>query len=235
MDTLFHSFSFPLAEVLPSIDEAAEYLHLTGQEEHPGFIFMKEKMEELAHTNLYAKGGYRLFTTEQLDIHSGTMILMHRKLYLNRQVTAYLKGATYVALFECTAGAVFSEQYREYNAQGDILEAYIADALGSLTVEKAMDKIQEKLRDEMTNYQLKISTRYSPGYCNWPLTEQQTLFELVGDNPTGITLSDSCLMYPTKSVSGIIGIGPDMKAREYGCVTCSNKNCIYRRIVQNDK
>ena len=59
--------------------------------------------------------------------------------------------------------------------------------------------------------------------------------KLVGNNPTGITLSDSCLMYPTKSVSGIIGIGPRMRRLEYGCPACDNKGCVYRRIVQGDK
>ena len=111
----------------------------------------------------------------------------------------------------------------------------ITDALGSLTVENAMDKIQSRLADDMLADGLHISNRYSPGYCNWPLREQKTLFELIGNNPTGITLSDSCLMYPTKSVSGIIGIGPRMRRLEYGCPACDNKGCVYRRIVQGDK
>ncbi len=79
---------------------------------------------------------------------------------------------------------------------------------------------------------LKITNRYSPGYCNWPLKDQRPLFAFVGENPTGIALSESCLMHPIKSVSGVIGIGTKARRRAYGCVICQNKTCIYRRLVQ---
>ena len=54
----------------------------------------------------------------------------------------------------------------------------------------------------------------------------------MGENPTGIALSESCLMHPIKSVSGVIGIGTTARRRAYGCVICQNKTCIYRRLVQ---
>ena len=119
----------------------------------------------------------------------------------------------------------------QLNEQGDIMEAYILDAIGSLTVENAMDKIQEQLKLEMTANGMKISNRYSPGYCNWHLSDQKPLFELIGENSTNIQLSDSCLMTPRKSVSGIIGIGKHLKHHQYGCAVCNNTTCIYRKIL----
>lgn len=230
----FTTFRYPLSDVLPTVGQAAEYLHL-DDEEHPGYVFLVEKLTELAASDLQAVGGYRRFAVDWLGIREGIIRLGGTDLTLDRQVAGYMRGATEAALFLCTAGEVFSTQYRSYNKTGDYLEAYITDAIGSLTVENAMDRVQDNLRTAVRAQAEGITTRYSPGYCNWRLTEQQTLFGLVGENPTGITLSDSCLMYPTKSVSGIIGIGKDVRARAYGCQTCSNKNCIYRRIVQNEK
>jgi cobalamin-dependent methionine synthase I len=115
------------------------------------------------------------------------------------------------------------------------MEAYILDAIGSLTVEKAMDKIQENLIVEMSAGSMKISNRYSPGYCNWHLSGQKSLFGLIDENPTGIQINDSCLMTPRKSISGIIGIGKDLKHHEYGCAVCNNATCIYRRILHSAK
>ena len=153
------------------------------------------------------------------------------ELNLGRQLCGYIKEATQVALFLCTAGEDFTRMTTQLNEQGDIMEAYILDAIGSLTVEKAMGKIQESLKNEVQKQQMKISNRYSPGYCNWPLSDQTALFELIGENPTGIELSDSCLMTPRKSISGIIGIGKHLKHHKYGCEICTNSSCIYRKIL----
>ena len=105
----------------------------------------------------------------------------------------------------------------------------------SLAVEKAMDCIHAALGEEQAERGLKITNRYSPGYCNWPLSDQQSLFAFVGENPTGIELSPSCLMHPIKSVSGIIGIGKEARRRAYGCVVCQNKTCIYRKLVAREQ
>lgn len=234
MRNQFVSYEYPLRDVLPTPEQADAYLHIDDPE-HPAHSFMLTKMEELRNANLAAVGGYRILAVDHLNIRQGEMRIGGMTLFMDRQVCGYMRGATHVALFLCTAGAVFSTQYRDYSKAGDYLEAFITDALGSLTVEKAMDRVQSALQKDMQAASLGISNRYSPGYCNWPLTGQQDLFLLAGSNPTGISLSESCLMYPAKSVSGIIGIGPQMKRREYGCAICSNKNCIYRRIVQNDK
>ncbi|MBQ8582057.1 MAG: hypothetical protein IJ478_08265, partial [Alistipes sp.] len=131
-------------------------------------------------------------------------------------------------------GSLFSDEAHELNAQGDFLEAYIIDAIGSLTVERAMDKIHKALEVEQAERGMNITNRYSPGYCNWPLRDQRPLFDFVGENPTGIALSESCLMHPIKSVSGVIGIGVKVRRRAYGCVICQNKTCIYRRLVQKN-
>jgi hypothetical protein len=234
MKNQFVTYQYPLKEVLPSVSQAADYLHLYDVQ-HPAYSFMLQKLDELKNTNLQAVGGYRIFNVEKLKIQEGQIQVGDVSMYMDRQVCGYMREASSVALFLCTAGSIFSTQYREYSKDCDYLEAFITDSIGSLTVENAMDNIQRELQASAKEAGQGISNRYSPGYCNWPLTGQQELFRLIGENSTGITLSDSCLMYPTKSVSGIIGIGTRMKRREYGCAICNNKNCIYRRIVQRNK
>ena len=124
----------------------------------------------------------------------------------------------------------FTDYARRCNQEGDYLKGYIADTYGSLIVEKAMDYIQLQLEQQMETEGLHISNRYSPGYCNWDVREQELLFSLLPDNNCHITLTESCLMLPIKSVSGIIGIGKNVKKRAYGCHICHNTTCIYRRI-----
>ena len=225
----FYSYGYPLREVLPSIDELARYLH-AADTEHPVYESMQRRLAQLRDCGLTAVGGYRILPA-RCDLQRGAVTVADTELLTGVQVCGYIREAESAALFVCTAGAVFSDMSHALNAEGDFLEAYVVDAIGSLTVERAMDNIQNELGREMAAQGLHISNRYSPGYCNWPLAGQQALFGAIGEHGTGVELSATCLMSPIKSVSGIIGIGPDVRRREYGCAICNNKTCIYRKII----
>ena len=113
--------------------------------------------------------------------------------------------------------------------EGDLLRGYVYDVIGSEIVEAAADKMQGELEKTMLASGKGITNRYSPGYCGWDVVEQQKLFRLMPDNFCGITLSESSLMYPFKSVSGFIGAGKNVKRLPYACHLCDMEDCIYRR------
>ena len=104
------------------------------------------------------------------------------------------------------------------------------NTLGTVTVECAIDTIQDNLATELEEKGIKITNRYSPGYCGWSLSEQRKLFALFPDGHCGIKLSDSCLMEPIKSVSGVIGFGVNVRQHIYDCQICELENCYYRKI-----
>ena len=133
-----------------------------------------------------------------------------------------------MALFVCTAGREIEKWTRHYKNKGDLVFSYIIDATGSLLVEGAMDLIYKKLESYARSNQLIISNRYSPGYCDWNVKDQQKLFSFFPDQFCGITLSESCLMSPVKSISGVIGLGKNVKYLDYICDSCKNKTCVYR-------
>ncbi len=95
-------------------------------------------------------------------------------------------------------------------------------------VENAADMMHHELKAEAAVRGKKITNRFSPGYCGWDVAEQHKLFTFFRDNFCGITLTESALMNPVKSVSGLIGIGRDVKYAAYQCHVCNDKNCIYR-------
>jgi hypothetical protein len=78
-----------------------------------------------------------------------------------------LKNSELLALFICTAGEEVSHRSKELMRPETSLEGYVTDLVGSLLAEGAMDILQERLRNEMESKGLKITNRYSPGYCNW--------------------------------------------------------------------
>lgn len=230
----FQYYQFSFDEVRPDISEVYDFLRLIDlEDEHPARLFVRNIFPEL-QSNKDIMGGYVIRDIQSIYPKQGIILIDDVELPAGKQVCGYLKDATQVALFLCTGGKFFSDLTQELNKKGDILEAYIVDAIGSITVEKAMDVVQAKLEISARSEGLSISNRYSPGYCNWALSSQRILFNLVGANPVPIRLSESSLMKPIKSVSGIIGIGSNIKKREYGCKICNNIDCIYRKIISNN-
>jgi hypothetical protein len=176
------------------------------------------------------KGGYKVFNPINIDLQNETISIENQIFSPTKIVTTQLKDATSAALFICTAGDGISKHANKIILEGDPMLGYIFDVIGSVCVEKAIDKIQENLAKEQRLNNFNISDRYSPGYCEWNVSEQQFLFQLMPDNFCGVSLSDSSLMNPIKSVSGIIGIGAKLQQKGYQCLWCTDKNCIYGKI-----
>ena len=147
---------------------------------------------------------------------------------IQRIITNQIKRSEKIAFFLCTAGKAIGEWAKSLMKSGDMIKGYVVDVVGSETVDSAMDQIQDRMESELDMMGLKITERYSPGYCSWRVDEQQKLFTFFPDNYCGIHLSPSSLMDPIKSISGIIGIGKDVKRNGYACNMCDMKECIYR-------
>jgi len=146
-----------------------------------------------------------------------------------RTIHKMLAGSeTYVFLL-ATAGPGPETMARELLEKGEFLEGYIADLVASALVESVANQVQEHIRKLARQRGLKITNRYSPGYCKWDVSEQQKLFELFPENCCGITLSESSLMSPIKSVSAVLGMGRSVNYQEYTCEICSMKDCVYRK------
>ncbi len=146
-----------------------------------------------------------------------------------RTINKMLAGSeTYVFLI-ATAGPGPETMARDLLKKGEFLEGYIADLVASALVESVANQVQDHIRQLAGQGGLKITNRYSPGYCKWDVGEQQKLFKLFPENCCGITLNDSSLMSPIKSVSAVLGIGSSVVYQEYTCEICSMKECLYRK------
>lgn len=144
-----------------------------------------------------------------------------------------LKKAEKIVVFVATAGAGVGDWSRELMDEGNHIEGYIVDCIGTAIVEQAMDQIQEELGSGYSKRGIKTTNRYSPGYCHWHVSEQQKLFQLIPAKFCGIELSPSSLMNPIKSISGFIGIGKNVRQVGYGCKICELDNCLYRNLKAN--
>ncbi len=146
-------------------------------------------------------------------------------------IASQFKKADRVAIFVCTIGDEMENWSKQLASEGDVPYSYVVNTVASEAVEQAADVLHDALGEQMKLQNLNITNRYSPGYCNWSVAEQHILFSFLPENFCGITLTDSALMLPIKSVSGIIGIGRQVKKMNYICDTCGVKDCTYRIIL----
>jgi hypothetical protein len=140
-----------------------------------------------------------------------------------------LRQSTRYAFFLVTVGVEPEKLARDLLERGEYLEAYITDLVASALVDSVAACVHEDIRKKADLQGLKVTNRYSPGYCSWDVAEQQKLFTLFPENACGISLSDSSLMNPVKSISGIIGTGPRVTFNEYTCEICPMKTCQFRK------
>jgi hypothetical protein len=148
---------------------------------------------------------------------------------MGRIIERQLRGSVAYALFVCTAGVAFEEYQQQLKNANDMVHVFIADALGSVIAEHCADRMEESLQESIDKLGWHHTNRFSPGYCGWHVSQQQRLFPLFEGNTCGVTLTDSSLMLPIKSVSGIIGLGTGVRKLDYTCGLCDFKQCYKRK------
>jgi hypothetical protein len=199
----------------------------TGTAPEPVTQLINEVTEELLPLD-GIKAEYRIFPLISLSREEKSLHIEDVVFNIKPIIYRQINEAEEAALFICTAGPVVGEKSSSNMKSGDLLRGYVYDVIGSEVVEAAVDIMQEELRKEVGVLGMKITNRFSPGYCGWDVAEQHKLFSFFKDNFSGITLTESALMNPVKSVSGVIGIGRNVRFTEYQCKLCGDKNCIYR-------
>ena len=169
-------------------------------------------------------------TKATLDEDNNLLTTGYATMDIGRIISRQLRGSSAFAFFVATAGMEFEHLQEQLKAEGDMVSIFIADAMGSVIAEKAADCMELALQQTLASSGLKHTNRFSPGYCGWHVSQQHLLFShFPTPQPCGITLSESSLMTPIKSVSGIIGIGATVRHLDYTCGLCDYKDCYKRR------
>lgn len=144
---------------------------------------------------------YKYFETkvgEQIDF--GFMSVESKELASN------LEGCTETVIFGATIGI-----YTDRQIQKELIlspsRALIYQSVGGTVVEAVCDEFNEWIRQKEKEKGRVICPRFSPGYGDVALSIQKNIVqELSLAKLAGITLTDSLLMIPEKSVTAIIGI-----------------------------
>jgi len=226
-------FSFHELNTLPGeIEELMGFEPGRSPEPFPGLI--AEGLHK-ASALCRLEGGFKIFETLKTDLTRETIHVSNVEFLAGRIVVNQLKDATSAALFICTAGAGITDYAKQKALEGEVLESYVLDVIGSVAADKAAEKIQDEIFMLVKGSGQGITDPFSPGYCSWNVADQHKLFGLLPSRFCEISLSDTSLMEPIKSVSGITGIGQHCERSGYQCKWCNDRDCIYGKIRRRKK
>lgn len=167
----------------------------------------------------WPKGVYRIMPVDGLDL-KGSAIKKH------------LAGCHQMAIMGTTLGAQIDMLIRRSQVR-DMADAVILDCGASVLIEQACDLFQGDIAANIEGY---LTGRYSPGYGDLPIETQDRLIQVI-DSPRkiGLTVNQSHIMIPRKSVTAILGIA-DRPVTGYlaTCGECRLKDkCQLRKEGKN--
>lgn len=140
-----------------------------------------------------------------------------------------LSGCHRVVVFAATLGLGFDRLLTRYSKLSPA-KALLLQAIGAERIEGLCDVFCQQIREEANAAGLSTAPRFSPGYGDFPLSVQRDIFRVL-DCPRkiGLTLNESLLMSPSKSVTAVLGLGHPQCRDATGCAQCGKTDCLYRR------
>ena len=151
-------------------------------------------------------------------------------------VEGIAEKARALTLFALTVGPAVTAGISSLFESKDVALAYMLDVVASEGTEAAAEELtrrsSDRSRESGRSPEGDAVLRYSPGYCGWHVSGQRKLLDILGVNEIGITMTESYLMQPEKSISGVM-ISGDKRIHFFRnnfefCEACTHKSCRAR-------
>jgi Vitamin B12 dependent methionine synthase, activation domain len=179
-----------------------------------------EALVEVAKPLISAQAVYRVcYIEEKLE----DAVIIDGTRFGSRILTKNLEKVGRVFPYVITIGAGLEQKA---DASKDLLEKYYLDQIGNIALSKARKHLEDCLRSK---FALEGLSYMSPGsLADWPIEEQQPLFSILkgAEASIGVRLTESLLMIPRKSVSGIYF---PSEVTFYSCQLCPRQHCEGRK------
>ncbi len=147
----------------------------------------------------------------------------------------FLEKATHVMVSVHSIGAELDLESANASTRGDFLKAYVIDLIGLVALEKTSNIIKSMAEDQARKKGWGVGPFLSPGSVHgWDLIEQSKLCALLPIDKINVTMKNSSVLSPIKTVAGLIGIGPAYEGDKVGstCDVCSKKDkCQMSQVI----
>jgi len=202
-----------------TFEQVKKHLHLDDEEAEEIMHEKYLKAKEIAKP----KSVYMICPVEGID---GEEVTIGGTVFKSPVLAKSLGEAERVFAYVITCGTEIADWAHE---EEDYIIKFWLDMLMEMIMKDARSQFFEKLNQ---TYDIGKFSTINPGSGNadaWPIAQQRQLFNLIGNvkEDTGVKLTASMLMFPTKSVSGVLF------ASDRGfvnCAFCLREGCPNRQV-----
>lgn len=205
-------------KILPRKEEVYRYLGyskaaMAKQEDEQVEVLVLEAIatmgQVLTPQAVYAEYEIRC-TKEKQD---GTLDFSFAKV-TSKDLANCLNGCERIAVFAATIGPSVDLLIQK-NSRMNPVKALIAQATGAMYIEEFCTMVNNRINEEFKKRGYTDRPRFSPGYGDMPLDFQKDIFRVLScSKKIGLTLMDTMIMAPSKSVTAIIGYRKEGKSEK---------------------
>ncbi len=144
-------------------------------------------------------------------------------------IKSHLDGCEKAVMMCATLGADIDKLIR-ISQITDMAKAVVLDSFASVAIEQVCQKVDELIVKKYPDYYLTF--RFSPGYGDYPIELQKDFLRILdASRKIGLTVNDSFMLVPTKSVTAVLGLSKNLiEQKKRGCAVCNMRDkCKYRR------
>ena len=148
----------------------------------------------------------------------------------SRDLSRNLRGCMGVYLMAATLG-IEADRLLARASAVRMSDAVLYQAAAAAMIETVCDGVNDMIRCEAAGEGLYCRPRFSPGYGDFSIEHQRDFARLLDTaRQIGLTVTESCLLAPTKSVTAVIGLtDTPQPCHRSGCETCEKTDCAFRR------
>lgn len=175
------------------------YMRTSSKTEDEKILALVDEAIEVVNDNVSPKTLYQIFDCTVTE----DKLIIGDKIFNSKKLAENLKGCNRVVMFGATLGVECDRLVKTASAT-DVAKAMALQAVLADKVEEVCNDLEEKIK---TEHNVTLRQRYSPGYFDLDISSQKTFFSMLElTKRIGLTLTDTCEMVPTKSVTAFIGI-----------------------------
>ena len=220
-----------ISSVTVEKSEVLRYLGHNGQEIDNDLNSKITQCIKETKNEIDTKYVYQIYDIKK-DLNLNTVQFENTNLILkSKDISELLRNCDKCVLMCATLGFNIEKNIRRYS-YNNLTKGIIIDACATTSIEEVCDLVQDSILDKVAKEEKSLTMRYSPGYGDLDISANRDILNVLdAHRKIGVTVTNTGIMIPRKSVVALIGITNEkIEKVKRTCENCSNRfNCEYRR------
>lgn len=213
-------------------NEVLRYLEYKGQNISDNLKKTIDECIKITKEKINPRYVLRVYTILRENSNTHEICIKGSNLKLNsKDLYDLLDDCNECIIMSVTLGLDVEKEIKKYSYL-ELTKSIIIDACATTAIEEACDLIQNNMEEELNNQGKYITMRYSPGYGDLSIEANKEIINVLNSTKEiGLTITESGIMIPRKSVVAIIGITSSREDKvKKSCLNCLNyETCKYKK------